>query len=70
MIMIIVGLLTHMQVVWHGRGNYVAALKYINELSFKYLENESKVDDSSFINNYFNKCNYLTCRGTRKNSCS
>lgn len=43
----------------HGRGNYVATLKYLYELAFKYLENQSNVDDTSFINNYFNECDYL-----------
>lgn len=44
----------------HGKGNYIAALKYVYELAFKYLENKSEVDDRIFINNYFNECNYLT----------
>lgn len=44
----------------HGKGNYVANLKYVYELAFKYLMKQSNVDDESFINNYFNECTYFT----------
>lgn len=46
--------------VLHGRGNYVIALKYVYELAFKYLDENTNVDDMTFINNYFNECTYLT----------
>ena len=35
-------------------------MKYLYELAFKYLDNQSKVNDTSFINNYFKSCSYLT----------